>query len=221
MTALLKDLESLTSDDFRRLCVVSCLETRFKLATLHRSFSPLTRTVGDLVTYIPPGHRAVRAVVKYIGPVPELLKGLGHLVGLEVVEEGWQGGNTDGCVDGVRYFHAERGRGVFCDIGSVGVVSGGTCLIESAEKLESLNQGYVGRMTALMDNMENNNTKFMDKGQNNKLNLTLSDRKGRSNLSGKEEGQSGNSLRRIHNDLKLQKQVGYNLGFILNNGANK
>jgi len=94
---------------------------------------------------------------------------------------------------------------VFCDIGSVGVISGGSCFIESAEKLESLNQGYVGRMTALMDNMENNNTKFMDKGQN-KLNLTLSDRKGRSNLVGKGEGQSGNSLRRIHNDLKQQKQ---------------
>ena len=38
MTALLKDLVSLTNDDFQRLCVVSSLETRFKLATLHSPY---------------------------------------------------------------------------------------------------------------------------------------------------------------------------------------
>ena len=132
LTAFIKDLVSLSNHDFNLLRVVSCQETRFNIATTSRSISPLTRKVGDMVTYCPPGHRPVSSVVKYVGPVPELLKGGGYLVGLQVLEHGWEGGNTDGRIGGEYYFSAERGKGVFCDVGSVGPGSGG-CLIESAE----------------------------------------------------------------------------------------
>jgi len=131
VTVLLKDMVALTMDEFHLLCTLNCKETRLKLATSPRSTSPLTRKVGDYVTFSPAGHMPVLAVVKYVGPVPELVRS-GHLVGLQVVESGWEGGNTDGSVGGSSYFSAERKKGVFCDIGSV--VVGGSCLIENADR---------------------------------------------------------------------------------------
>jgi len=85
-----------------------------------------------------------------------------------------------------------------------------SCIIESAEKLESLNQGYVGRITALMENVDNNNKWGLNNqgvGGNNRLNLTLSDKMGQVNIGGKVEGQVNNSLRKIHNDIRHHKQV--------------
>jgi len=131
MTVLLKDLLALTMDEFNLLCTLDCQETRFKLATSPKSTSPLTRKVGDYVTFSPLGQMPVLAIVKYVGPVPELVSS-GHMVGLQVVESWWEAGNTDGSVGGRSYFSAERKKGVFCDIGSV--VVGGTCLTENADR---------------------------------------------------------------------------------------
>ena len=59
MTVLLKDLVALTMDEFNLLGPLNCHETMFKLATSPRATSPLTRKVGDYVTFSPAGHMPV------------------------------------------------------------------------------------------------------------------------------------------------------------------
>jgi len=86
VTALLKDLVAVSVDEFHLLCNVNSKEMRLKMVTTKSSTSPLNRRIGDMVSYIPPGSHAVPAIVRYIGPVPELVR-VGHLLGLQVIEQ--------------------------------------------------------------------------------------------------------------------------------------
>lgn len=115
--------------------------------------------MGDRVVYCAPGDSPVPAVVRFLGAVPEL-RSRGYLLGLEVTLEDWGLGETDGSVEGRRYFNTDPIRGVFCDVGKVRIEE-----IHSKEKLESLNRGTVGRITAMIDNnnMVKNGNMMRDK----------------------------------------------------------
>lgn len=203
ITVLLKDLVPLSFEDFSLLKILDSLETRWRIATADPSVSPLRKRYGDLVLYVPPTGKSVLSIVRYLGDVPELTSN-GWLVGLEVIDSAWEEGMTDGTVGNRNYFCVDRKKGVFCDIGSLDDTVG--CSIESAQKLESLNQGYVSRMASLMDNMDNNNSKWNWTSQHhNKLNLTLSERS--SQISGTvSDVTNASTLRKIHNDLRLKKK---------------
>ena len=188
-----------------KMCVIDMpSETRSRIATVDPSASPLRKRYGDLALYIPPTGKSVLSIVRYLGDVLELTSN-GWLVGLEVIDSAWEEGMTDGTVGNRNYFCVDRKKGVFCDIGSLDDTVG--CSIESAQKLESLNQGYVSRMASLMDNMDNNNSKWNWTSQHhNKLNLTLSERS--SQISGTvSDVTNATTLRKIHNDLRLKKKV--------------
>ena len=115
--------------------------------------------MGDRVVYCAPGDSPVPAIVRFLGAVPEL-RSRGYLLGLEVTLADWGLGETDGSVEGRRYFNTDPSRGVFCDVGKVRIEE-----IHSKEKLESLNKGTVGRITAMIDNnnMVKNGNMLRDK----------------------------------------------------------
>ena len=114
-------------------------EGRYRLMTDVSRESSLETRVGELVWYCPPGEtRPLQAVVRFMGEVREL--GMGTRLGLQVIvgtrevdswnslvllphvflqESDWYFGETDGRVDGVRYFTVDENKGVFCHVGQV------------------------------------------------------------------------------------------------------
>ena len=96
------------------LAAVRGQEARYKLLASRQ----LGARVGDRVQYCAPGERPVPAIVRFVGPVPEL-RARGHLVGLEVLSDDWGGGDTDGTLGQKRYFRAIASKGVFCDVSMV------------------------------------------------------------------------------------------------------
>jgi len=121
LTVLVEDLVKISVEEFQLLSNLNSKEMRLKLVTTKGSNNCILNIrVGDLVSYRPPRCSPIPAIVRYIGPVPELVR-CGHLLGVQVIEPDWVAGNTDGSVGGRSYFCTEKGKGVFCDIGALQV----------------------------------------------------------------------------------------------------
>jgi len=116
ITSLLRHLASVSRPEMQLLRSVSSLETRCRLV-VDRC---LGVSQGDSVSYLPPQetNSPVRAIIRYIGPVPEL--GLeGHQLGLEITEPGWARGSGS-----APYFTCPPGRAVFSTIADVLTMGG-------------------------------------------------------------------------------------------------
>ena len=141
-SVMTKQMREIHSQQSELLGAVRGPEDRYSLLDSRR----LKVRMGDRVVYCAPGDPPVSAVVRFLGAVPEL-RSRGYLLGLEITLEDWGLGETDGSVEGRRYFNTDPSRGVFCDVSKVRIEE-----IHSKEKLESLNRGTVGRITAMIDN---------------------------------------------------------------------
>ena len=141
-SVMTKQMREFSSQQSELLAAVRGPEDRYTLLDSRR----LKVRMGDRVVFCAPGDPPVPAIVRFLGAVPDL-RSRGYLLGLEITLEDWGLGETDGSVGGRRYFNTDPSRGVFCDVSKVRIEE-----IHSKEKLESLNRGTVGRITAMIDN---------------------------------------------------------------------